>query len=154
MTMCGRNAKPAPQHEPRPNDAVRRQHYGLGLPLGGGSLMLRLLADENLNANLVRGLRRRIEGLDLLSVQALGLTGSDDPTVLAVAAEQGRVLVTQDVQTVTRFAFERVDAGLPMPGVIEVVAGASLGAVIDDLALVVESHDQGELEGQIIYLPL
>ncbi len=59
----------------------------------------------------------------MLSVQALGLTGSDDPTELAVAAEQGRILVTQDVQTVTRFAFERVDAGLPMPGVIEVVAG-------------------------------
>jgi hypothetical protein len=116
--------------------------------------MPRLLADENLDANLVRGLRRRIGGVDLLSVQALCLTGSDDPTVLAVAAEQGRVLVTQDVQTVTRFAFERVDAGLPMPGVIEVVAGASLGAVIDDLALVVESHDHGELEGQIIYLPL
>jgi predicted homoserine dehydrogenase-like protein len=89
----------------------------------------------------------------VLSVQALGLTGSDDPTELAVAAEQGRILVTQDVQTVTRFAFERVDAGLPMPGVIEVVAGASLGAAIDDLALAVQSHDHGELEGQIIYLP-
>ena len=116
--------------------------------------MLRLLTDENLNANIVRGLRRRVERLDLLSVHALGLIGSDDPRVLAVAAEENRVLVTQDVQTVTRFAFERVDAGLPMPGVIEVVPGASLGAVIEDLALVVESHDQGELEGQVIYLPL
>jgi len=93
--------------------------------------MLRRLADENLNANIIRGLRRRVERLDLLSVQGLGLTGSDDPTVLAVAAEQNRVLVTQDAQTVTCFAFERVDAGLPMPGVIEVVPGASLGVVIE-----------------------
>ena len=116
--------------------------------------MLRLLADENLNATIVRGLRRRVERLDLLSIQGLGLTGSDDPTVLAVAAEQDRVLLTQDVQTVIRFAFERVDAGMPMPGVIEIVPGASLGAVIEDPALVVESHDQGELKGQVIYLPL
>jgi len=28
--------------------------------------MLRLLADENLNANIVRGLRRRLEALDLI----------------------------------------------------------------------------------------
>lgn len=116
--------------------------------------MFRLLADENLNANIVRGLRRRMRDLDLISVQALGLTGSDDPTVLALAADQRRVLVTQDAQTVTRFAFERVDAGLPMPGVIEIVPGANLGTVIEDLALVVESYDQGDLEGQVIYLPL
>jgi hypothetical protein len=55
---------------------------------------------------------------------------------------------------VTRFAFERVDAGLPMPGIIEVVAGARLGAVIEDLVLVAEVCDPRELEGQIIYLPL
>jgi predicted nuclease of predicted toxin-antitoxin system len=51
--------------------------------------MLRLLADENLNGNIVRGIRRRIDGLDLVRVQDLGLTGADDPTVLAWAAEQG-----------------------------------------------------------------
>lgn len=59
--------------------------------------MLRLLADENLNANIVRGLRRGLEALDLISVQSLGLTGADDRTVLAFAAEQQRVLVTQDI---------------------------------------------------------
>lgn len=115
--------------------------------------MLRLLADENLNAHIVRGLHRRLAGLDLVTVQSLGLAGVDDPAVLAKAAEQARILVTQDVQTMTRFAFERVDAGLPMPGVIEIVAGASLGAIIEDLALVVEAGEAQELEGQVIYLP-
>jgi len=90
----------------------------------------------------------------LLSVQSLGLTGADDRTVLAFAAEQQRVLVTQDIQTVTRFAFERVDAGLPMPGVIEIVPGAGLGAAIEDLALAVESYDLGDLDGQVIFVPL
>lgn len=116
--------------------------------------MLRLLADENLNAHIVRGLRRRLDGLDLATVQSLGLAGADDPAVLQVAAEQGRVLVTQDVQTMTRFAFERVDAGLSMPGVIEIVAGAALGVVIDDLAILVEASEVGEWEGQVVYVPL
>ena len=116
--------------------------------------MLRLLADENLNANIVRGLRRRVPSLDFMTIQAAGLRGADDRTVLAFAATQDRVLVTQDVNTVTRFAFERVDAGLPMPGVIEVAQGARLGSVIDDLALLVEVSDPGDLEGQVIYVPL
>lgn len=116
--------------------------------------MLRLLADENLNANIVRGLRRRVEPLDLITIHNLGLSGADDPTVLAVAAEQGRVLLTQDVQTVTRFAFERVDAGLPMPGVIEFIPDSRLGTVIEDLVVLVEVCDPGEFEGQVIYLPL
>jgi predicted nuclease of predicted toxin-antitoxin system len=57
--------------------------------------------------------------VDVVRVQDIGLTGADDPTVLARAAEHGRVLITHDVETVTRFAFERVDTGLPMPSVIE-----------------------------------
>lgn len=41
-----------------------------------------------------------------------------------------------------------------MPGVIEVVPGARLGAEIEDLIVLVEVCDLGELEGQVIYLPL
>jgi predicted nuclease of predicted toxin-antitoxin system len=66
--------------------------------------MLRLLADENLNANIVRGLLRRLPTLDIVRTQDVGLTGADDPTVLAWAAGDRRVLVTHDVQTVTRYA--------------------------------------------------
>ncbi len=84
--------------------------------------MLSLLADENLDGNIVRGVLRRVKGLNLARVQDLGLSGLDDPTILQWAAEQGRILVTHDVQTVTRFAYERVEAGLPMPGGIEVIS--------------------------------
>ncbi len=116
--------------------------------------MLSLLTDENLDGNIVRGLLRRVAGLDMVRVQEMGLSGVDDPTILAWAAEQGRVLVTHDVETVTRFAYERVEAGLPMPGVIEVVSSASIGQAIEELALIVECSDDGDLDGQVLYLPL
>jgi predicted nuclease of predicted toxin-antitoxin system len=69
--------------------------------------MLRLLADENLDSNIARGVVRRLPGIDLVRVQAVGLCGDDDPTVLGWAAEQGRVLITHDVATVRHFAYER-----------------------------------------------
>lgn len=116
--------------------------------------MLSLLADENLDGNIVRGVLRRVKGLNLARVQDLGLSGLDDPTLLQWAAEQGRILVTHDVQTVTRFAYERVEAGLLMPGVIEVISSAPIGPVLEELALVVECYEDGDLEGQVIYLPL
>ena len=116
--------------------------------------MLCLLADENLDGNIVRGVMRRVRGVDVVRVQDVGLAGADDPTVLAWAAEHGRVLITHDVETVTRFAFERVDAALPMPGVIEVTAWAPIGKAVEDLALILECLADGDLQDQVLYIPL
>lgn len=116
--------------------------------------MLSLLADENLDGNIVRGLLRRLPELDLARVQDVGLGGRDDTAVLAWAAEQGRILVTHDVETVTCFAYDRVAAGLAMPGVIEVPAIAPLGQTIEELLLVVQCCDAADLNDQVLYLPL
>lgn len=61
--------------------------------------MLRFLGDENLKGDIQRGLLRRQPELDLVRVQDVGLSGSDDPTVLAWAAEQGRIVLTHDRAT-------------------------------------------------------
>jgi len=115
---------------------------------------LKLLADENFDNTIVRGLLRRRPSIDIVRVQDVGLSGENDPTVLAWAAEEGRVLLTHDVATITHFAYERVVQGLPMPGVIEVGTDASIGQVIEDILLIVDCSLEGELEGQIQYLPL
>ena len=116
--------------------------------------MLTLAADENFNNNIVRGLLRRRPDIDIVRIQDVGLSGADDPTVLAWAAEEGRILLTHDVSTITRYAYERIEAGLPMPGVFEVSLAASLGQSIDDLLLLVECSLENEWEGQIVYVPL
>lgn len=82
--------------------------------------MLRLAADENFNNNIVRGLLRRRPDLDIVRIQDVGLSGASDPAVLEWAAREGRVLLTHDVSTLTRYADERVQAGKPMPGVFEI----------------------------------
>ena len=116
--------------------------------------MLRLAADENFRGRIVRGLRRRVPGLDLVRAQDAGLSGADDATVLEWAAREGRVLLTHDVRTLTAFAYARVRTGQPMPGVVEVGRRVPIGPAIEDLALLVEASLEGEWEGRVLYLPL
>jgi len=116
--------------------------------------VLRLAADENFNNNIVRGLLRRKPDADFVRVQDVGLSGADDPTVLEWAAEQGRAVVSHDVSTLRKHAYERVAAGLRMPGVFEVPNTLNIGRAIDDLLLIVECSFEGEWEGQVRYLPL
>jgi hypothetical protein len=116
--------------------------------------MLRLAADENFNNNIVRGLLRRNPALDIVRIQDVGLSGVDDPQVLNWAAQEGRILLTHDVTTMTQHAYERIQAGLPMPGLFEVSRAVSVGRAIEDILLLAECSLDGEWEGQIRYLPL
>jgi predicted nuclease of predicted toxin-antitoxin system len=81
---------------------------------------VRLLFDENFDNDIFRGLRRRNPELELIRVQDVGLRTADDPVILEWAAQEGCILFTHDVETMTKYAYERVEAGLPMPGVVEI----------------------------------
>lgn len=116
--------------------------------------MLPLLADENLNNDILRGVARRNPRVDIVRVQDVGLSGADDPAVLAWAAAAGRVVLTHDVATMTRFAYARVRDGVPMPGLVEIGRSVSVGQAIEDLLLLVECSQPGEWDGQVLYLPL
>jgi len=117
-------------------------------------MMIRLAADEDFNGDIVRGLLRRNPEIDIVRVQDVGLSGADDATVLAWAADAGRVLLTHDVATMTGKAYARVEAGLPMPGVFEISQKVSIGAAIEDVLILAECSLDGEWEGQVRYLPL
>ena len=70
------------------------------------------------------------------------------------AANENRVLLTHDVTTITKYAYQRVAAGKYMPGVIEVSRKVSLGGAIEEILYIAEVCDHGVLDGQIIYLPM
>ena len=72
--------------------------------------MLPLLIDENLNHRILRGLRRRLPHLDYAIAQNIGLRGANDPQILARAAEARRILLTHDLRTIPKHAYERVNA--------------------------------------------
>jgi predicted nuclease of predicted toxin-antitoxin system len=113
-----------------------------------------LAIDENFDHHILRALLRRVPDLDVKTVQQESLQGAGDPDVLAWAASEGRVLLTHDVQTITRFAYERVERGEPMPGVIEIPSRATVTEILDDLVLVVSCSAAADCKDQVVYLPL
>lgn len=116
--------------------------------------MLRMLADENFNNDIIRGVRRRASEADIVRVQDVGLSGADDSVVLEWAAQNQRVLLTHDVSTVTAAAYDRLREAKPMPGVFEVSRKVALAVAIEEIALLAVCSAQGEWEAQVRYLPL
>ena len=116
--------------------------------------MLRLAVDEDFDQRIVLGLKRLRPDLDIVRAREVGLAGVDDPEVLRWAAAEERVLVTHDVNTMTQYAYQRVAAGQRMPGVLAVSQSLPLGKAIEDLLLLAECTLEGELEGQVLHLPL
>lgn len=116
--------------------------------------MLELLADENFDGNIVRGLVRRLPGLKIVRVQDVELSGKADPVILEWAAERGMIVLTHDIGTFPKYAMERVREGRAMPGVFAVPCNAPIGQVIGDLELLAACSLSGEWEGQVVFLPL
>ena len=77
------------------------------------SVTLRFLADEDFVNDIIRGMLRRLPGLDIVRAQDVGLSGALDPVVLEWAAQEGRVLLTRDVSTMTAHAYSRVSSEAP-----------------------------------------
>ncbi len=115
---------------------------------------MKLLADENIKRQLVRGLLLRQSNLDIVRAQDVGLLGLDDPLVLEWAASEGRVLITYDVSTMPAFAYERIAEGQLMPGVIIIRASMPVGQAIEDMLILVGATVPGECGGRVLYLPL
>ena len=117
-------------------------------------MRLRFAADENFDGRVVRGLLRIVPALDLVRVQDTALAESDDDAVLVWAAQEGRVVLTHDISTMSAAAWARVRAGLPMRGVIEVATDDPIGRAIDEIHLIAMACSPGELDGQVLFLPL
>jgi hypothetical protein len=116
--------------------------------------MLKLVADENFNGTIVRGVQRLLPTIDFVRIQDVGLTSATDPEVLAWAAREKRILFSHDVATLRQFAYERVARGEPMPGVFEAPLSLPVRQAIDDILLIAQCSEAAEWDGQVRFLPL
>ena len=115
--------------------------------------MIRFLADADFNHAIVKGCRRHEPAMDFLSANEARLEGLPDPDVLALAAEQGRILVTHDHQTMPQHFGEFLMSGRSSPGVFLVSQDAPIGEVIDALVLIWAASDAGEWKNRIVNIP-
>lgn len=116
--------------------------------------MLRLASDADFNGDILRGLLRRQPDLGIVRIQDVGLRTADDETILEWAAAAGRILLTHDRTTMPDFAYERVRAGRPVPGVFVIHNKPPLGEMIDEILLVALCSTQEEWKDRVAFLPL
>lgn len=115
---------------------------------------MRFAADENFDGRILAGLRERLPGIDIVRVQDTAIYQAPDDELLAWLADQGRILLTHDVQSLVNLAYARVRAGLPMPGVIEVHRDTPIGAALDELEVVLGAGAPSDFEHQVKFIPL
>ena len=116
--------------------------------------MVRLASDADVHGGTIRGLRRRVPEIDLVRAQDALPEGAPDLDVLAWAAAEDRVLITNDRNTIVDFAYQRVAAGATMPGLIITTDEQSIGLAIDDILLVAACMPADEIKDQmVVFLP-
>ena len=115
---------------------------------------MRFATDENFDRRILAGLRARLPELDIVRVQDTEMYQSPDEELLAWLADEGRILLTHDVQTLINGAYARVKEGLSMPGVIEVHQDTPIGAAVDELEVVLGAGTSEDFENQVKYIPL
>jgi hypothetical protein len=116
--------------------------------------VLKLVSDENFNGDILRGLYRRRPDPNIIRVQDVGLSAVHDPHILNWAAVEGRILLTHDRDTMPNFAYDRVRARQPMPGVFAVSDLMPVGQAIDEILLAIECLRSEECSDFVRFFPL
>ncbi len=78
----------------------------------------------------------------------------DDDALLEWAAQNGRIVLTHDVATMVPCAFERLDRGQSLAGILHMSPRLPVSEAIEELLLVCECSRQEEWTGVVQYLPL
>jgi uncharacterized protein DUF5615 len=120
---------------------------------------VRLLLDEHLPSAIAERLRQ--PGHDVEAVtERRDLRGLDDAKLLSVAAEERRVLVSQDVVDLMLLGAQRISPDRQHHGIVLVSRAAyplsaqAIGRIVRTLDRLVVSYPRDDaLVGQVVWLP-
>jgi len=116
-------------------------------------MRVRFQADADLDARIIRGLKRKQPEIDFQAAEEAGLRGLADPDVLRVAVDSGRILVTHDPRTMpshlARFIAARTSAG-----VIVVPRNIPVGVAVEELLLIWAASQAEAWRNRLVWIPL
>lgn len=116
-------------------------------------MRVRFQADSDLDGRILRGLRRRAPELDIRTATEAGLEGIKDPDVLRIAADSGRVLVSQDRRTMPGH-FARHIKEARSPGLILIREAVPVVVATEELILIWGASETEEWIDRLIWIPL
>ena len=115
-------------------------------------MRIRFQADADLKHAIVAG-TLRAASVDFRRAESVPLEGLDDPVVLTLAAEEGRVLVSHDVSTMERH-FQDFIQDQNSPGIILIPQmRVSIRQAVDGLILLWEVLEATDLENRVCVFP-
>jgi predicted nuclease of predicted toxin-antitoxin system len=106
-------------------------------------MRVRFQADADLDGRVLRGLKRAAPELDIRSAQDAALDALSDPQVLRLAANDQRVLISQDRGSMPAH-FDRFIAHHASPGLILLREGIPIATAIEQIVLIWSASDADE----------
>ena len=116
-------------------------------------MTVRFQADADLNAEIVIGVLRREPSIDFQTADEANLRQVPDPEVLALAAQENRILITHDRRTMPRY-FADFILHHSNPGVFIIAQTVSVRVAIEELLLVWAASESAEWRNLIVERPL
>jgi hypothetical protein len=116
-------------------------------------MRVRFQADADLDGRIIRGLRRIAPEIDIRTATDAKLDGLKDPDVLRMAADSGRVLVSQDRRTMPSH-FAQYSAGAQSSGVILLREAIPIATAIEEFVLIWSASEAEEWIGRLVWIPL
>lgn len=115
-------------------------------------MTLDLYMDEHVRRSITNGLKLR--GVNVITAQEDGRTGTPDPILLDRATELDRVIFTQDDDFLA-IANHRQQEGINFSGVIYGHQQyVTVGECVRDLEIIAKVNEPEDLFNQVQYLPL
>lgn len=116
--------------------------------------MIKILADQNFNGRILRGLLARIPDLDIIRTEDHGIKTYPDPDIIGWAAERNRVIFTHDERTFDNFAYRKIEQSEKMCGVVIIPASLLIGQAIEELMMAIQCQTDEEWPNSVLRLPL
>lgn len=109
--------------------------------------MIRFLADESFDGDVITGVRSKHPHVDILTAIEVGLGATPDPEILEWATRNGRVVLSRDVRTMKADPEDMIHQSRPPTGLLLADDRMSRGTIIDEI----EVWSRKDLESAFVY---
>lgn len=116
-------------------------------------MKIRFQADADFKQAILRGVLRREPGMDFQTASVAGLSGLTDLEVLAIAAQDSRVIVSHDQRTMPHY-FSEFIATQTSPGLIIIPQKILIAVAVEELLLIWVASSPDEWINRVCRLPL
>lgn len=116
-------------------------------------MRLRFLADEDLKHAIRDGVVRIEPAVDFLSAESAGMKGLRDAEVLALAAREGRILISHDFESMPGH-FRDFATHQESPGVFLIAQNVPVAVAIEMIVEIWAASETEEWANRLTYLPL